>query len=242
MKMHLWERARETKRTRCEPSQAYRPVAGSSQGGSDWRGEHSGCGWHSFQQKEQRDLLGIPAGLGCMSCGCAQRLGKDTPQGCGQSIEKLVFQTQKHSLGDLLPVVSQNLPAFSLCVRLHSTLSANLRTGTADTTFLPEKMVYSVTGLRVGAQEGHCGGQRWPLLRQLNQKEWKEIYIYVGFKWHPVKKWLGQRKIKEEIKTYKETNENDRMTYKNFLGCSKSSDKREIYIITALSQETSNPK
>ena len=51
--------------------------------------------------------------------------------------------------------------------------------------------------------------------------------------------------IKEEIKKYLETNDNENTTIKTYgmkkkkpLGCSKSSSKREVYSYTSLPQET----
>ena len=46
--------------------------------------------------------------------------------------------------------------------------------------------------------------------------------------------------IKEEIKKYLETNDNENTTTQKPMGCSKSSSKREVYSNTILPQETRN--
>ena len=51
--------------------------------------------------------------------------------------------------------------------------------------------------------------------------------------------WINEE-IKEEIKTYLETNENESMTIQNLWDTAKSSSKKEVYSNTILPQETRN--
>ena len=50
-------------------------------------------------------------------------------------------------------------------------------------------------------------------------------------------KWITEE-IKEEIKKYLETNENESMTIQKSMGRGKSCSKREVYRYTILAQET----
>ena len=51
------------------------------------------------------------------------------------------------------------------------------------------------------------------------------------------KQWVNDE-IKEEIRKYLETNNNENTSLQNRMGCSKSSSKREFIAITGLPQET----
>lgn len=89
-----------------------------------------------FSREEQRGSLGILAGVGSTHCGWAQWPGQ------GQSTEvQLLLSGSWHSrqrnkaTEPDYSLTSLDLPPFTLGVELQSTLSTNLKTGTAESLF-----------------------------------------------------------------------------------------------------------